>query len=185
MASVVRLKQWTREEYDRLIVAGIFVADERVELLEGEIVVTFPQNPPHYTAIHLAAEALRDAFESGFTIRIQAPFNATTDSEPEPDLAVVPGRARDYARVHPGSAVLVVEVSDSTLERDRQRKARVYARAGVPEYWIVNLIDRQVEVFRGPRSDGEWEVALVFREGERVSPLAAPAFSIAISDLLP
>lgn len=185
MTSVVRLKHWSREEYDRLVAAGIFSSGDRVELLEGEIVVTFPQNPPHYTAIQLAAEALRDVFESGFTIRVQAPFNAAGDSEPEPDLAVVPGRARDYARVHPESAVLVVEVSDSTLGHDRQRKARVYARARVSEYWIINLIDRQIEVFRGPRAEGEWENAIVFREGERVAPLAAPAASIAVSDLLP
>lgn len=183
--SAVQLKRWPRQEYDRLIDTGILGPEDRVELLDGEIVVTFPKNPPHSVAVQLTAEALRAVFSSGFVVRSQEPFGAGDDSEPEPDVAVVPGRPRDYARAHPTTAVLLVEVSDSSLELDRQRKGSLYARAGVPEHWIANLIDRTVEVYRGPHPDGTWEVRAVYREGRSLSPLSAPNASIAVVDLLP
>src|ERR1700680_355083 len=120
--SAVPLKRWTREEYDRLIGAGILSPEERVELLEGEIVRMWPQNPAHALAIRNTEETLRAIFRTGFDVRVQMPFVGGGDSEPEPDVAVVRGHRRDYFQAHPATAVLVVEVADSTLDYDRRRK---------------------------------------------------------------
>ncbi len=171
--------------------AGIFAPGERVELIEGEIVVKDPQTPPHATAVVLAQEALRALCGPGFDARAQLPLSLGPDSEPEPDAAVVRGTARDYVDGHPTTANLVVEVADTTLEFDRGRKAAMYARAGIPEYWIVNLPDRVLDVFRdpGPLPDGPAERGYrsVRRVGppDSVAPLASPAAHVRVADLLP
>ena len=113
------------------------------------------------------------------------PFVGGDDSEPEPDVAVVRGHQRDYIRAHPDTAVLVVEVSDSTLDYDRRRKGPAYARAEVPEYWVVNLVDHLVEVYRDPMADRGYQTVLTLRPGETIAPLGAPFASIAVDDLLP
>src|SRR5438270_14046496 len=105
--SAVQLKRWTREEYDRLVAAGVLSPAERVELLEGDIVRMWPQSPAHALAIRNAEEALRLVFGTGFDVRVQLPFVGGEDSEPEPDVAVVQGHRRDYVRAHPALAVLV------------------------------------------------------------------------------
>ena len=111
----IQTKHWTRQEYDRLADAGILAPDERVELLEGEIVTMTPQHGPDSASIGLAEAALRKAFGPAHWIRIQLPLIVDPDSEPEPDLAVVPGSPRDYVTEHPRAALLVVEIADSTL----------------------------------------------------------------------
>ena len=111
-----------------------------MELIEGEVVDMPPQKNAHYTAILLAQRALERAFGPNYVVRVQGPLDLGERSQPEPDLAVVPGSPRDY-RDHPKTASLVVEVSDSTLVFDRERKARLFAKAGIPEYWIINLVD--------------------------------------------
>jgi Uma2 family endonuclease len=182
--STVSLKRWTREEYDRLIAAGVLSPEERVELLEGDIVRMWPPNPAHALAVRNAEEALREVFRAGFDVRVQMPFIAD-DSEPEPDVAVVRGHRRDYRQDHPASAVLLVEVSNTTLDYDRRRKGPAYARAGVPEYWIVNLFARVVEVYRDPTPDRGYQTSQTVRPGEWITPLAAPTASVAVDDLLP
>ena len=113
------------------------------------------------------------------------------DSDPEPDLAVVAGTRRDYATGHPATALLVVEIADSSLAYDRTRKARLYAGARIADYWIVNLVERQLEIFRKPEpdpaADGAWRYAarIIARPGEAVTPLALPAATIAVADILP
>jgi Uma2 family endonuclease len=146
----IEVRRWTREEYDRMIAAGVFAPGEKVELVDGEILSMTPQGTAHAAAICLVSTALESAFASGFFLRIQLPVATDALSEPEPDLSVVQGSPRDYLANHPSCPVLVVEVADSTLEYDRQRKARIYARAGVQDYWIVNLVDRCVEAYRSP-----------------------------------
>jgi Uma2 family endonuclease len=185
------MKRWKRVEYERLVDRGLFEPGDRLELIDGLLLVSEPQSSPHYTAIQLVERALSRAFGEGWTIRTQAPIALDDTSEPEPDVAVVRGGIRDFATAHPVDPVLVVEVSLSSLVFDREHKASLYARAGRPEYWIVNLIDRVLEVRREPAPEPStpygWDYAFVdvLGPGERVSALAAPAPEIAVVDLLP
>ena len=185
----IQTKHWTRQEYDRLADAGILAPDERVELLEGEVVTMTPQHGPHSASIGLAEAALRKVFGPSHWIRIQLPLIVDPDSEPEPDLAVVPGSPRDYVTEHPRAALLVVEIADSTLERDRAYKAPIYARAGIPEYWIVNLVERRLEIYRDPIGPpgrpARYQVSRSAAPTELVSLLSIPHVSIAVADLLP
>ena len=188
--SSVRTKHWTRLEYERLIDLGAFRPGERLELVGGALLVCEPQGSPHYTAVGLAEDALRDAFGDGWTIRAQGPIALDDDSEPEPDIAVVPGTRRDHSRSHPSHPVLIVEVAESSLEFDRGEKGSLYARAGIADYWILNLGEQVLEVYREPVADAHahygyrYGTTVMLRAGDRVSPLAAVA-SIPIADLLP
>jgi Uma2 family endonuclease len=185
------MKRWTRVEYERLVDCGIFEPSDRIELIDGLLLVSEPQSSPHYTSIQLVQQALARAFGEGWTVRSQAPIALDDASEPEPDVAVVRGGIRDFAAAHPVDPVLVVEVSLSSLAFDREHKASLYARAGRPEYWIVNLVDRVIEVRREPAPEPSapygWDYAFVDVLGptERVSALGAPAVQIPVGDLLP
>jgi Uma2 family endonuclease len=136
-------------------------------------------------------EALRDLFGAGWDVRVQGPLALDDESEPEPDLAVVPGSFRDYVAEHPARPVLVVEVSESSVALDRDHKGSLYARAGLAEYWILNLSDRSLEVYRHPGPDADaafgWRylsLATVSGEG-LVEPLAMPGQRARVADLLP
>ena len=120
-----------------MIEAGILGEDDRVELINGEIVTVSPQQSPHATGVTLVADELRLAYSRDYTVRIQLPLVLDPDSEPEPDVAVVVGKPRDYRKAHPTTAVLAVEVADSSLVKDRTEKAQLYARHGIIEYWIM------------------------------------------------
>jgi Uma2 family endonuclease len=183
------VRRWSRAEYERLVDLGVFRGDP-VELIGGQLIVAEPQNSPHATAVGAADDALRAVLPAGFFVRAQMPVALDEESAPEPDLAVVAGRRSDYRAGHPASAVLVVEVADSSLGFDREDKGSLYARARVPEYWIVNLIDRVVEVHRDPGPDVSavhgWRYRSVTRLGSAgtVEPVALPSARIRISDLL-
>ena len=157
-----RTRRWTRVEYDRLIDQGVFQPGERLELLGGELVVREPQGDLHALAIELAGEALRAAFGPGWRIRIQLPVALDDESEPEPDLSVVLGPVPTAPLAKPAAPVLVVEVAETSLLLDRHRKAGLYARAGVLDYWIVNLVDRRLEGLpRAPsRRRGHFRMAI-------------------------
>jgi Uma2 family endonuclease len=144
------LRRWTAEEYHRVAETGVFGPDERLELIEGEIFRMPAMNGPHATASTLTESALREVFAAGYVVRVQKPLAVSDESEPEPDVAVVRGSVRDYARLHPSTAVLVAEAANSSLRFDRTRKEPLYARAGIPEYWILNLIERVLEVCHDP-----------------------------------
>ncbi len=179
-------RRWTAEEFHRVAELGIFDPDERLELIEGEIIRMSPQNPRHAGASDLTETAVRAVFPAGFLVRIQKPLALGELSEPEPDIAVVPGGPRAYVNEHPRGAALVVEIADSSLKYDQERKAALYARAGIPEYWILNLIERILLVHRDPNGQvGRYEAVTRHEEGESVSPLAAPLASLAVLDLLP
>ena len=147
MSSAVQRHRWTRKEYDRMVVAGGIGSDTRIELLDGELWEMTPQDSRHSTAYELTGAAMRSAFPQAY-VRHQIPFALDEDSEPEPDLAVVRGSIRDYADGHPSEALLIVEVSDSSLRHDSVRKLAAYARNGIPEYWILDLQRLQLEVYR-------------------------------------
>lgn len=176
-------RKWMRSEYYRMGELGFFNG-QRVELVEGEVIVMSPMGAGHAAAITKAIRTLFQVFGEGFTIRVQLPLAIEPESEPEPDIAVVKGSPDDYIDEHPSTAVLIVEIADTSLAYDRTEKAKVYARAGIPEYWIVNLLDRQVEVYRKPQGQSYAEVQIL-KVGEFVSPLSKPEAKIPVSDLLP
>src|SRR5436190_5062430 len=147
------MRRWTRKEYQQLGMLGVLSEDEPVELIDGQLIVAERKTPPHAVAVGLTADALREAFGAGWFVRQQAPIALDEHSEPEPDVDVVPGGPLDYSIEHPARPVLLVEVADSSLLLDRHHKGSAYARAGLPDYWIVNLVDRQVEVYRRPATD--------------------------------
>jgi Uma2 family endonuclease len=180
----VRPRLWTREEYDKMIDTGFLASGERVELLDGEVLQMPPLKSLHATAIQLAQEAMIRAFGPGFLVRNQMPLMIDPHSEPEPDIAVVPGTARDYRDAHPSTALLVVEVSEATLLLDRGRKKVIYARAGICDYWIVNLADGCLEVYRDIEGSA-YRSSYQLTPGESIAPLSAANSVIPVSDLLP
>ncbi len=184
-----RTFRWSRAEFYRLADLGCF-QDRRVELIEGEIIEMPVPKPPHVMAMNLTQDVLRSAFGSGFYVRTQSPLNVGTMSDAEPDLVVVPGGPRDYPE-HPTNALLVVEVSESMLAYDRGRKGSLYAAGGIADYWIVNLVDRQLEVYRNPVPDlnepsgFRYDDRTILTFGAKIAPLALLGTTIAVADLLP
>jgi Uma2 family endonuclease len=186
----IGLRRWRRVEYERLVDAGFFRPGEPIELLGGRLIVAEPQGSLHFATIRAAEEALRSAFGIGWDIRSQGPVALDDDSEPEPDVAVVPGTFRDYTAGHPSRPALVVEVSESSLALDRDHKGSLYARALLGDYWIVNLVDRVLEVYREPGPDRAAPFGWRYRSAEMlgreavVTPLARPSARIRVLDLL-
>lgn len=191
MSEGVQTRRWTRAEYDRLIEIGVFQPGDRVELLGGELIVAEPQSEPHFTAIGLIQEALSAALGPGWVVRPQGPIALDDESEPEPDIAVVPGTWRDYGPDHPTRPVLVIEVAVSSFYLDRQHKGSLYARAGLTDYWILDLAHRRLEVHRDPAPDAAapfgWRYAAMEHVDSNgsLAPLAAPHARVRVSDLLP
>lgn len=186
LTSMHRL-QFTRDQYYSIGQSGV-LDDARTELIEGEIIEMAPIGPSHATATVLLPAILTEAFGSRYTVRPQLPIsisNADSESEPQPDIAVAIGTWRDYTLRHPvaSEVVLVVEIADSSLAYDRKIKTALYAAAGIAEYWILNIINRQLEVYREP-SGAVYSTCLSLRIGDSVEPLSAPSKSIAIADFL-
>lgn len=184
------VRRWTRVEYERLVDLGVFDR-EPLELLGGQLIVAEPQGPYHASAIAAIADTLRAALPAGWSVREEKPVALDDESEPEPDIVVVPGAQRDYETAHPTRPVLTIEVAHSSLGFDRVAKASFYARAGIEDYWIVNLVDRVLEVYRNPGPDPEAPRGWRYRSVEplsapaRVTPLAIPAMSVDIASLFP
>jgi Uma2 family endonuclease len=180
----VEIHRWTRKEYEKAAYAGAF-GDRRVELIDGVVYDMSPQDSPHATGVTKAHRALTVAFPpSEYVLRSQMPLALGRFSMPEPDLAVVPGEPDDYLKSHPTSAVLVVEVADSSQYHDRVRKAEIYAQAGLQDYWISNLVKDVLEVYRDPVK-GVYQQTLTLQRDERIAPLARPEAVIAVGDILP
>jgi Uma2 family endonuclease len=186
----VQPRRWTREEYYRLGELGFF-RGQKVELIEGELMVASPQNALHSGIVYRVADVLSQAFGPGYCARCQLPIDLGQPSEPEPDVAVVVGGWRQFLAAHPTSAELIVEVADTSLDYDRHRKGSLYACSGIRDYWIVNLVDNQVEVYRDPVPDPAaphgWRYSsrIELHAGDSVSPLALPQTAITAADLLP
>lgn len=186
-----RTRRWTRAEYDRLIDLGIFRPGEHLELLGGQLIVSEPQGSLHSAAVGLVEEAVRTCFGPGWAVRVQMPIALDHESEPEPDVAVVPGTHRDYEAAHPARPALLVEVAESSLADDRGTKATLYARAGIADYWIVNLVDRVLEVCRDPvtaaaqPSGWRYRAIATLSANDSIAPLARPDESIEVAAMLP
>lgn len=187
----VPVRRFTVEEYHRMIDAGILQEGEPIELLEGFLVPKMTRNPPHDLAVGLLEDEINRCLPEGWFRRGQCAVT-TADSEPEPDVAVARGQRRDYGTRHPSSEdlALAAEVADSSLDRDRTIKTRIYARAAIPTYWIVNLPANQIEVYTnptGPTTNPQYQQHQIYRPGDHV-PLVLDGQEvarIAVVDLLP
>jgi Uma2 family endonuclease len=184
-----RTRRFTRLEYERLIDNGIFQPGERLELIGGQLLIREPQSGPDAFVIELAAEALRAAFGPSARVRVRLPLALDDESEPEPDVSVVAGALREADPAIPSGALLIVEVSEFSLALDRNEKASLYARAGIRDYWIVNLLESVIEVHRepvpGPTAPSGWRYRMIRRlgVGDHVSPVAAGAARIPVAQL--
>lgn len=182
--------RWTCDEYRSLRGAGRF-NDRRVMLIDGVILVMPLPDPPHNLSVGLIDDWLRQVFAVGHHVRNQMAFDVGTRNDPGPDLAVVAGSRRDLATRQATTAVLVVEVADSSLALDTTTKAELYATAGVPDYWVVDLESRLLIVFRDPEPLPAGLGATAYRtrrtlgSEDTVAPLANPAASVRVGDLLP
>ena len=180
--------RWTREQYYRMAELGFF-RGKRVELIKGEIIEMSPMKSAHATAVSLAMAVLAESFGKDFVVRPQLPMSFSKTDEPEPDAAVVKGTIRDFTDSHPKTAALVVEVSETTLHYDRTKKASLYAENKIADYWILNLKNRCLEIYREPKKDKKlgfvYTEIKIITEDETVAPLAAPKAKIKVADLLP
>jgi Uma2 family endonuclease len=183
-------RRFTRDEYYRMADAGI-LTDQRVELIDGEIIrKKAPQDYRHANAIGKIQEALEALFpRKRFWIRVQMPLDLGEYSEPEPDIAVVEGRPGEMTG-HPTTALLVVEIALTSQTFDRTRKASLYAAAGIADYWVLDLLNKRLEIFRNPIADDSspfhhrYGDQRVLSEHDTVSPLAAPDARLAVSSFL-
>jgi len=182
--------RWSRFRYEKLVESGFF-HDEHIELIRGQLIVAEPQGTYHATVLTRVDLALRSVLPPGWFVRVQLPVSLDDESAPEPDLAVVQGAPDDYLNAHPTAAALVIEVADSSLGFDREVKISLYARGGVQDYWIVNVTERTVEVYRDPQPDPSTPSGATYRSvrtvrvGDTVTPLALPATVVDVAAFFP
>jgi Uma2 family endonuclease len=183
-AADIPMRPWTREEFDRAREVGLFGPEERLELISGWIVPQEPMNRRHALALLAGFPVLQAVFTGGVYVQQQLPLALSTDGEPLPDFAVVRGTPAQYID-HPTEAdtLLVVEVSDSTLSFDRTHKVALYANAQIPEYWIVNLVDRTLAVYRQPQGNTYLNIQILPATATVIS-LSSPT-PIPVASLLP
>ncbi len=185
-----RLFRWTKKEYHKMAELGMFEG-RRTEFLEGEIIEIPTMKSPHTTALELTYNTVRDISTKDFAVRSQSPISLSEEFETVPDVFVIKGTARDFREKLPNTADLVIEISDTTLSCDRNRKSSLYAKFGIQDYWILNLKNRTLEVYRHPSEDENnyygfsYEDKLTFDETKEVSPLAKPEAKIKVADLPP
>ncbi len=180
------IKMWTVAEYHRLSELGLLDADGRTELIDGQILLMASKGTPHVIALQLLANPLSEQLKNIAVIRTQDPIQLDDLSEPEPDLIIAKGEVLDYSQHHPYPADihLVVEIADSTLKYDCQVKDKLYARAGIIEYWVVDLKNRQVHIFQNPMPTG-YTNHLILNEPNQFSPLAFPDLVVNLTSILP
>lgn len=181
------LRRWTAKDYHRMSELGILEASERTELIAGQITVMAAKGTPHVTALRLLATQL-DAFlrDRSFFAITQDPIHLNNLSEPEPDLAIVRGSALNYASQHPQpeDIALIVEIADSTLKQDCTIKDKLYAQAGITEYWVQDLKNQQLHIFRAPTAIG-YRSRTILSTPNRASPLAFPELSLDLESIFP
>ena len=181
-----RLRRIRVDEYHRIIDAGILGEDERIQLIDGLLVETTPQGRPHAFVIQELTRLLVRALPDEFKVLTQLPLTLGDDSEPEPDLAVVQAQDAASCTEHPTTALLVIEVAGESLRFDCRSKAALYARAGIPEYWIVNLREAAIEVYRSPdTTSGVYRGSLVCRRGEILTTAVVPGIGVDTTALFP
>lgn len=179
-----KAKLWTVDDYHRMVKTGVLTENDRVELLEGQVIEMNPQLPPHAATTQRAFRYLDRLLETLAYVRMQLPVTLKPKSEPEPDIAVVRIDANEYGDRHPTpeDIFLIIEVADSTLLGDRQQKALIYAKAGIADYWILDVNAKQVYVFQEPTPEGYQQEAIVVANTV-LSPVAFPDISIPLNQL--
>ncbi len=178
-------RRFTVDEYFALAEAGILRKEERVELIDGEIIFMSPINDPHRQSVNWGVRLLTIFLGDRAMVQVQATIRLDDATAPEPDIAVIRLRSiNDLATVTPEEIYFLVEVADSSLTFDRDTKLPRYAAAGIPEVWIVNLVNRQVEAHSNP-VDGVYRDALIVHPGATISPQAFPDVTLAVNDFLP
>jgi len=185
METELQRRRFTADEYHRMAEAGVLREDDHVELVDGEIVEMTPIGSRHAACVDRLTLLVQRCAEGRGILRVQGPIRLDAHSEPEPDLAVLRGRTDFYASAHPGpgDVLLVVEVSDASLAYDRDIKVGLYARAGIPETWLVDLQNERVDVFSQPAPQG-YRASRQFRRGERLDSQALPAASFLVDEML-
>jgi Uma2 family endonuclease len=180
------LRKWTVKEYHKLGEIGIFNPEERVELIEGNIIKISAKGTGHACATRRTASLLHNLVGNQAAVYDKSPIALDDNSEPEPDIALVRIDPFDYATHHPtpSEVYLIIEVADSSLTFDREIKAKIYARSGIADYWVLNVGDRQLHVFREPAVDG-YQSEVILAETASISPIEFPTFNIAIQAMLP
>jgi Uma2 family endonuclease len=181
----ILLKRWTITDYHRMIASGVLTPDDRVELLDGQVIEMVPQDPPHASTTDEGSDYLKTLFAGRAKVRAQLPITLSEHSEPEPDIAVVRIDENRYRNRHPNAAdiFLLIEIADATLKRDRTYKAKLYAQADVPEYWVIDVNQRQLTVFRDPQN-GMYQSEVVLLATDRIAPLAFPDIAIELQNLV-
>ena len=179
-------RKFTVAEYYRMAEVGILRPDERVELIEGEIILMPPIGPRHAGDVIRSIRLFSRLDDDRFVIQIQNPLHLADQSEPEPDIMLLRPRADDYTASHPTPAdvLLVIEVADSSLDYDRAVKAQIYGRAGVPETLVLNLPEDCIEGFDQPGPEG-YARHTIYQRGDRIKPVSLPDLELAVADLLP
>ena len=180
------IKRWSVKSYHRMSELDILDPNERTELIAGQITLMAAKGTPHVTSLHLLANALREQIGNTALVRTQDPIQLDDFSEPEPDLVIVKGTVLEYAEQHPRPehVYLVVELTDSTLKQDCEIKEKLYAQAGLIDYWVVNLKKRQLHIFRDPTPTG-YTSHLILTEPNQASPLAFPNLIVILTSILP
>ncbi|HEY9799635.1 MAG TPA: Uma2 family endonuclease [Leptolyngbyaceae cyanobacterium] len=184
--TTLQLRLWTVEEYHRMAEAGIFGADERVELLEGKIIWMIAKGTAHRSAVGRTDYLFKNRLGKQAWISVQDPVKLNERSEPEPDISVVKVDPLDYADHHPtpSEVYLIIEVADSSLKLDCETKAQAYSQAGIKDYWVLDVVNRQLHVFREPTSEG-YKIKVVLAEDGTITPLEFPDLQIVVLEMLP
>ncbi len=183
MATPIPHRKFTVEQYYQMAETGILAPDERVELLEGEIIEMAPIGPRHLICVNKLTRYLNSQLDESIMVNTQNPIRLTNFSEPEPDVSLIKDAAQLTEVPTSEATILAIEVADSTLDRDRTIKQRIYANANIPEYWIINLPEDVVEVYRAPMGDKYQDVKVVAREAF-ISPLLLPNLSLSVDKIL-
>ena len=180
------IRKWTVKEYHKLGEMGFFHPEERVELLSGNIITISAKGTANSSATRRTANVLRDILGNQGDVYYKSPIALDDNSEPEPDITLVRIDPFDYATHHPtpSEVYLIIEVADSSLAYDREIKAKIYARSGIADYWVLNVNNRQLHVFREP-ADDRYQSEVILGETANISPLQFPDFNIAIQEMLP
>lgn len=184
--TVFNLRLWTVDDYHRMAASGILDGDERVELLEGKIIWMSAKGTAHRSAVVRTDYLFKDALKNRAWVSSQEPIALNRFSEPEPDISIVKIDPLDYADHHPTPAevYLIIEVADSSFKFDREIKSKSYASGGIRDYWVLDVINRQLHVFREPGEEG-YHTEVILDENAVVSPLEFPDLQISVVQMLP
>lgn len=182
MAVSLPHRTFTADEFERMAEAGIFAEDERLELLDGEIVPMSPIGPPHAWCVKRLTRAF-GPLQSSVILSVQDPIRLPERSSLQPDLALLRPEATESRHPEPADILLVIEVSDTTLRTDREIKAPLYGKGGIPELWIVDIGNERIEVHREPSPAG-YRLIRIYTRGQQLSPLFAPELTVAVDVVL-